>query len=190
MNLNLEINKKLIAVILAIGSLTLTLAGVLIDGYIQDLNSAKDDVLGLRIEVEKVKQKVDDDKSQWLTLKQQDDKLREQEIEIGVLKLMLKNMSGKSQCQEIVVRLEESEYGAKTFSKPPPAETKDPPKPKPIPDPQPNIKPPALTGEEQKIFEDLEKKLDQLERKDDYQDFRREQMIRQKRFDDFGDDAY
>jgi hypothetical protein len=110
MSLNVEINKKLVAVILAIGSLTITLLGFITNEYLSEFKSTSSDVLDLKTEVVLMKQKIDDDKSQWLTLKQQDDRIKNQEVEIRVLKIMMEKMSS-TQCNEIIVRVDEGTNG-------------------------------------------------------------------------------
>jgi len=172
MNLSVEVNKKLIAVILAIGSLTVTLLGFMATEYLSDFKATSSDVLNLKTEVVLLKQKIDDDDSQWQILQRQDSKIQAQEVQIEVLKLMMKKMSN-SQCNEVVVRIERE-----------PVRVVNPPVPIEVPPPsfEPPESPPPAPIEEEKIFEDLEKKIDELDRQENYQDYRREQMIQQRSF--------
>jgi CII-binding regulator of phage lambda lysogenization HflD len=169
MNVKLDVNNKLLVVIGAISSLVITLLGILGNEYLAELRSNSDDLTELKSKVILMQKKIDDDQSQWQVLQRQDDKIKEQEVQIEVMKILMKRMNEQQQCNEIVLKVE--------------GELPDV-KPKPIPEPPPidQVEPPVLTGDDDKIFEDLEKKIEELERQEDYEDYRREQMIQQRAF--------
>jgi hypothetical protein len=201
MNLNLEVNKKLVAITLAIGSLTLTLIGFITSDHIENQRANSNDIMELKINFEKFKQKVDDDNSQWITLQQQAEKANEQEVQIRVLKLMVQNMSrGK----EVILKLEEdgsmsvpksSEIqGVKPVKALPMSESPE------IPEPveAPAIEAPAIEApeipepvdplreaektliEKEKALIEMKRRMEELEQRKKYEDFRRDKMMEQR----------
>ena len=101
MNINLELNKKS----LAIGSVLLALLGFIASEFFDVAKKTVSDVSELKTKIVVIENGIDEDKAQWKVLQSLAKMNKEQDIKIEILQMRVKEMS-KNKWNEITVRIE------------------------------------------------------------------------------------
>jgi cellobiose-specific phosphotransferase system component IIB len=153
--MSVEINKRFVATWGIIGSVVLGILGFIGTQYFEVAKDYMDKVNDTQTELVLLKQKINDDDSQWQILQRQDEKIQTQEVEIRVLKMVVQRMSEDHSGKNITIKIEGSgiENLERTINQSDEVELKNPPKP---------VEPPE---EVEKIFEDLEKKIEVIQQR-------------------------
>jgi len=197
--MNIEITKKTIAVWSTIGSLTLALLGFIGAQYFEMVQKHIETIQSNQTELRLIKQKINDDDSQWQILKEQDEKIKAQQIELKVLKIRVQRMFDEGD-RNIVVRIEKNpieviqdeidneidnefdDARIKAEAKRREAMQRKVESERKADMEREREAKEKARAEAEKAFREIQEEIKNMERHNDHEEFRREQMIKRSKF--------